>query len=317
MKILLITKGVSRLVKPLFGSKHEIIGIIESMPRDYQENAKSNLVLNTVKAIYHKFKGQKQGLKFFCEKHGIPYNYICKGRDQVITQWVKGLNPDLVVVFSMSQLLKEELISVPKCGTINMHPSFLPEYRGANPDFWQYYNMEMNPGVTVHYVDKGEDTGDIIFQDRVHISLGTKSPERLDRLIGDVGVPLVLKAIKSIESGVAPRITQPLTSSTKRARNLKPEEHKSIIDWKNWPIERTWHVLRGTELWLNAIPQPKGIYSGQRWIVEEFERCVHGFTLGIPVKHQGRNAVAVSEGVIYIQRKFNVKNFVVNLLRAL
>lgn len=74
----------------------------------------------------------------------------------------------------------------------------LPEYRGPNLDIWQYINLEMNPSVTVHY--KGENTGGILNQERVHIPLGTKS---LDKLIGEVGARNLIKTIGEISTGAA------------------------------------------------------------------------------------------------------------------
>lgn len=316
MRVLLITQGISRLVNPLFSTRHDVVGVVESMPRGFDENKKSSLLFNFLKSVYFSLKGRSINLGKFCEENNVPYNYISKGRDKEILSWVKNINPDLIVVFSMSQLVKKDLIDVPKFGVINMHPSYLPEYRGANPDFWQYYNMEMNPGVTIHYIDEGEDTGDIIYQKRVYIPLGTKSPERLDKLISETGVPLILKVINDIENKTAPRLSQPFQSPTERSRNLKLEEHKSIIDWDKWPIERVWHVLRGTEQWLNALPQPSGVWRGQRWIVDEFEKT--GAEMGKPgelVKIDGRFCVVCRDGKIYLSRKFSAKKLIIGLLR--
>jgi methionyl-tRNA formyltransferase len=314
VRVLLITQGISRLVNPLFSTRHDIVGVVESMPRGFDENKKSSLLLNFLKLVYLSVKGRSINLRSFCEKNNVPYNYISKGRDKEIFNWVKNLNPDLIVVLSMSQLIKKELINLPRFGVINMHPSYLPEYRGANPDFWQYYNMEMNPGVTIHYIDEGEDTGDIIYQKRVHIPLGTKSPERLDKLVTETGVPLMLKAIDAIENNTAPRIPQLSLSPTERSRNLKLEEHKSIIDWERWPIERVWHVLRGTELWLNAFEQPKGFYKGQRWVVGDFERSVNGNKPGSIVSYKGKTAVSTPEGYIFISKNFNFKKLIISQL---
>lgn len=227
--------------------------------------------MSLVRYFYSQIKRQPLSLKKKAEQHGLPYRFMTSSDDSGLVEWVQDLKPD-IVVFSMSQLLKEKIFSIPKYGTINLHPAILPEYRCPNPDFWQYYHMEMNPGVTVHYIDQGEDTGDIIFQERTHISLGTKSLPRLDKLIGETGVSLVLKALDAIQAGNAPRMKQPLQSPTPRAKILTPDEHQTIIDWQNWPIERIWYLLRGTELWLNALPQPSGLWKGQRWIIEEFEK---------------------------------------------
>ncbi|EGQ9395313.1 methionyl-tRNA formyltransferase [Vibrio cholerae] len=314
MRVIIITSGISRILKPIYDNGFDVVGVLESMPRGWQPNSESKFH-RVLKGVYHSVFKRGTSLESFCFDKAVPYNKIYKGNDVAITSWVKDLNPDLIVVFSMSQLLKKDLIDIPKLGVINLHPSMLPEYRGPNPDFWQYYNMEMNPGVTIHYIDEGEDTGDIIFQERVHIPLGTKSPERLDKLIGGVGSSLLLKAIQAIKSGSAPRIPQPSHSSTFRARNLKSEEHKEIIDWQNWPIERIWHVLRGTELWLNAYDQPKGIFKGQRWVVEEYERKGNIEQPGAIVRYKGRKAVATPDGYIFININFSLKKallFVLN-----
>jgi len=217
----------------------------------------------------------------------------------------------------MSQLLTRDFLTITPLGVINLHPSLLPNYRGPNPDFWQYYDMEMNPGVTVHYVDPGEDTGDIIYQERMNISLGDKSPVRLDKLIGELGVSLLIKAIDSIAEGNAPRIPQPMQSPTVRARNLKPEEHTKLIDWYNWPVERVWHVLRGTELWLNAIEQPAGLMAGQRWSIRDYERTE--LRVGVPSEtgiYKNRKCIFCNDGVVYVGIDFNLKKSILKFVNG-
>ena len=316
LRVILITQGVSRLVKPLLNSKFEVVGVIESAPRNYNDNGFYYSLLRLGSRLYSKLTSTDVSLKFFCNSIQKPYLFMTSNNENKLQDWVKSLKPDVIVVFSMSQLLKENIFSIPKLGTINLHPSYLPDYRGPNPDFWQYYHMEMEPGVTVHYIDKGEDTGEIITQERVHIPLGTKSPERLDKLIGKVGVNLILEALGDLESGKVKTTIQPKKSSTPRARNLKPEEHASIIDWHEWPAERIWHVLRGTELWLNAIPKPKGVYYGQRWVVEELEKFSgQNVTPGTVYRRNGRSCVAVREGCIYLACSFNLKQLLITLFK--
>lgn len=316
MKILLITQGVSRIVQPVISSGHEIVGVLESMPRGFSGRVRRSIIFDILSWVHCFFKNKKSSLEDFCASNKIPYRIIWKGNLAEVKEWVEGLSPDLVVVFSMSQLLKDDILNIPRFGVINLHPSFLPNYRGANPDFWQYYDMEMNPGVTVHYVDAGEDTGDIIYQEKMHIPLGTKSPARLDKLIGELGVSLVLKAIHAIAQGNAPRTPQPTQSPMARARNLKPEEHTQIIDWDNWPLERVWHVLRGTELWLNAITQPAGLMAGQRWSIHEYEKtdtCPD--VIGKIGAYNNRKCVFAKGGVIYIGIKFDIKKIVLKILQ--
>ncbi len=136
-----------------------------------------------------------------------------------------------------------------------------------------YYNQESSGAVTLHYIDKGEDTGDIIYQESFDFPLGAKSPAMHDLAIGEVGTSLIFKALNKLSNGEElPRQRQPEKSPTRRARNINKSEHHMLIDWNQWPIERIWHLLRGTESWLDAISSPSGVFSGQRWQVLEYEK---------------------------------------------
>jgi len=266
------------------------------------------------------FKYGSPSLKKLANQKGIPYRFMTSSHDQGLEGWVRKKKPDVIVVFSMSQLLKQNIFSIPKHGTINLHTAYLPEYRGPNPDFWHYYHMDMNPGVTVHYVDAGEDTGDIILQERVKIPLGIKSPDRLDILVGKVGVSLILEALEQVESGAVVRKRQPKESPTQRARNIKKEEHAFIIDWQRWPLERIWHVMRGTELWLDCVSAPTGLLTGQRWQVGDFERVQVGRDqddLGKVKRDKQGYYVICRDGVIRLSAFFSAKTFIINYVKRL
>jgi methionyl-tRNA formyltransferase len=314
LRVVLITQGISRLVKPLMESRHNLVGIIEAAPRKQNIDNQSVLV-KKLKKIYAFIK-QIQNLNTYCIKNHLPYFYLDKTTDDKAIEWLENIKPDIIVVFSMSHLLKEKIYSWPKYKTINLHPAYLPEFRGPKPDVWYYYYQITNPGVTVHYVDKGEDTGDIIYQERVKVELGIKSPQRLDKLIGEVGVKLVLKALDSIQKDDAPRIKQPVVSPTPRARNIKPEEHSTIINWKEWKIDRIWNFLRGTELWLNALPLPKKLYKGQRWIIEEMIPLnnVEESLWGHIKKENNQYYVYCNGGKIHLTIKLNIKVLIKNLI---
>lgn len=312
MRVLLITQGVSRVVLPLLESRHQVVGILESAPRGYTQRPPKKLV-TFAKSLLGLFRKQSVTLKQLAEQRVIPYRFMTSSNDKGLESWIAGKEPDVILVYSMSQLLKPNIFSIPKQGTINLHTAYLPEYRGPNPDFWQYYHLEMTPGVTVHYVDAGEDTGDIILHERVEIPLGIKSPDRLDLLVGKVGVRLILEALKQIEAGSVERKQQPKESPTQRARNIRKEEHNSIIDWRNWPVERIWHVMRGTELWLDCVDQPTGLLNGQRWQVGDFERVQvdrEEEELGKVMKDEKGFFVVCRDGVIRLSAHFSLKNFI-------
>ena len=168
--------------------------------------------------------------------------------------WLSCLSPDVVIVYGMSQLLSSEFLAIPSHGCINLHPSILPNYRGPNPWFWAYYNQDKLFGVTLHYLIAGEDNGPIIDQRTFNVSSGTKLLMLKEFAIGKLGVEMILNTLMSLRSGlVVHSYPQSSTSPTPRARNLYSYEHRNIINWSEWPIERIWHVMRGTETWLNCI----------------------------------------------------------------
>lgn len=318
LKVVLITQGLSRVFFPLIRSKHKIVGVIEAAPRKKKVKVRGAFIV-FLQVIYNWLRRaffREKTLHDYCQGNDIPYFFLDKETESCIDPWLESVKPDIIVVYSMSQLLKEKIFNWPKYGSINLHPSYLPDYRGPNPDFWYYYFTDLNPGATVHYIDKGEDTGDIIAQEKFKIELGVKSPERLDKLIGEIGVKLLLESLNHIEAGCAKRTPQTIQSPTIRARNLKPEEHETIIDWVNWPIERIWHLLRGTELWLNALPSPRGIWSHQKWTIEEMIKCdTNGFNKGKIYKFGSHYFVFCRDGKIRLSIKFSLKNFVKSILK--
>lgn len=314
MKIIIITAGIPRLLTPIV-NEFNVIGIIESSPRRNLSLLKKMLRNLSFKYFRH-IKKQERSLKFFSKSNELNYRkFQEKGND--LKQWIEIQSPDLILVYSMSHLLKEEIFSIPKYGTINLHPSYLPEFRGPFPEFWYYYNKNLQPGATVHFIDKGEDTGDIICQERTQIPLGIKSEKYFDIIEGDIGVRLIKEAIISISDGSVMRLKQEKKGITPRARNLHPNEHEKIIDWENWEIDRIWHVLRGTEGWLNAIPKPKFPYLGQRWSIGNYKVQknidVNNFKI---LKERGKYFLYLREGVIELEVKFSFIRLLRNILNS-
>lgn len=309
LKILIITQGVSRIVKPLFESEHKVVGVLESATRGQAKGWFSGCVWFFI-FFMAKLFFNVESLKRYCTKKGVSYRLMRSSQDQGLVTWIRDLAPDVVVVHSMSQLLRDNIYKLPRLGTINLHPSFLPDYRGPNPDFWQYHDVELKPGATVHFINDGEDTGDILFQERIDIPLGMKSPDRSQKIVSELGVSLLLRALDALASGEVQPFAQPISSSTVRARNIKSTEHCDIIKWQEWPVDRIWHVLRGTEQWLDAISQPTGIYKGQRWCVEEFTfGNTQEFKVGAVYKRDGRYLLACRDGVIRLSLSFSIKLF--------
>ena len=79
---------------------------------------------------------------------------------------LRKLAPDIVVSNNFHQILSPRILSIPKIGSINVHPGILPLYRGLLPHFWSMVNQDKEGGVTIHYMDRGIDTGPILLEEK-------------------------------------------------------------------------------------------------------------------------------------------------------
>lgn len=101
---------------------------------------------------------------------GIPVFEVDILWDKKIKEKIKRMSPDLIVVATFSKMIPQDVISIPRLGVINIHPSLLPKYRGATPTVWALINGESETGVTAHFIeDKKIDSGRIISQAKLKI----------------------------------------------------------------------------------------------------------------------------------------------------
>ena len=138
------------------------------------------------------------------------------------------LKPDLFCVVAYGKILPKDILEIPKLGSINVHGSLLPKYRGAAPIQWAVINGDKQTGITTMYMDEGMDTGDIILKQELEISENETTGELWNRL-SKIGGELLVKTLEKIEDGTAPRIKQAPEFT------LAPMLSKEIakIDWKN------------------------------------------------------------------------------------
>ncbi len=157
---------------------------------------------------------------------------------------VRSIEPDIVVVFAYREILTEEFLRIAKISTINLHLSLLPKYRGAAPVQWAIINGDKETGVTVMHIAKKLDTGDIIFQERIPISEDDTAGSLQEKLTKD-GAELVIKAIKALADGTAPRVPQD-ESKASYARKISREDGE--IDWKLSAVDIR-NRVRGLHPW--------------------------------------------------------------------
>ena len=146
--------------------------------------------------------------KKFIHSRGLNYIDFDELDEPQLIQKIKELDVDAAVVCSYNYKVPKVLIEATRDGFINVHPSMLPKYRGGNPYSRVIMNGETETGVTIHFMDEGFDTGDIIAQKPYHIpnkaTMGTIFNE-----LNFIGIELLLQVLQAYETEPLPRIPQP------------------------------------------------------------------------------------------------------------
>ncbi len=147
-----------------------------------------------------------------------------------------NLNPDLFLAAGYPIILKEKILALPDIFAVNFHASLLPDYRGKHPVFWALRNGEKWSGLTVHVMDSGIDTGDIIYQVKTRIRQDDTVATLYQRIL-DQSVDLAGQLINDAEHNSIPRQPQPKNAGSYFSSTT---EEDFQIDW-TWPagkIER-------------------------------------------------------------------------------
>jgi methionyl-tRNA formyltransferase len=147
--------------------------------------------------------------------------------------------PDLIVVIAF-KILPPKLYKLPRQGSINIHASLLPKYRGAAPINWALINGEIETGLTAFFLEKKVDTGEVIHQKKVEI-LSTDNFDSLHDRLSEAAGPFLLEALELVESGSMELIKQDNSAATPAPR-ITPFD--AMIDF-GFPADKVRNFVRG------------------------------------------------------------------------
>lgn len=205
-------------------------------------------------------------VKQFALDNGIERIYQPeKIKDEDFVKVLKDLNADLFVVVAYGQLLSEQVLNIPKYGCINVHGSLLPKYRGAAPIQWAIINGEEKTGVTIQYMEKGMDSGDMILKEEIIIEK-TETYKTLYDKMSIVGADALIKAIELIETGNVNAEKQNHDEATYAPMIYKEMGH---INWNNSSKDII-NLIRG----INPIPMAYSIYKDEVFKISEAEEVL-------------------------------------------
>lgn len=221
LRLVLITNGIRPLTErftELHGAPIGVISWDSSRAGGLVEHVAQYKWLARLYALLR--RRRYASLSHLCRENQLRYVSIEKSQPEVLEQVLTDWKPELVITSGCPMVPVHALSSVPH-GGINLHPSLLPAYRGADPIAWQIIDQVSHLGVSVHRLSQSYDTGTILGQTELPRPQGVNRVDLARTLEGDVGFELLNQVIDNlVEPGNLTETVQPEASPTRQAKRL-------------------------------------------------------------------------------------------------
>lgn len=188
-------------------------------------------------------KLQESAVKRFAVEWNIPLLQPERFRDEHFLEALRRWKADLQLVVAF-KMLPEIVWNMPPLGTVNLHASLLPDYRGAAPINWAVMNGERYSGVSTFLLKHEIDAGSVIFQEKLEISERMTAGELYDRLMVS-GADLLVKTVEAMAEGNYPLIEQETLVQERQPKTAPKIFKKDMkIDW-SWDLDKIYNHIRG------------------------------------------------------------------------
>jgi methionyl-tRNA formyltransferase len=188
-------------------------------------------------------------VKVLAQTHGIPVIQPVRLRkDEDAMAWLETLAPDYLITIAFGQILPDRVLAAPGQGTVNVHASLLPAYRGPNPIQWALLNGDKETGLTTMLTDAGVDTGAMLLVETTPITADDTLGSLTDRLAEQAG-PLLVDTLNQLSAGTLTGQAQ-----VNEAATLAPKLPKTAfaVDWTQ-PAGKVMDQVRALTPWPGAI----------------------------------------------------------------
>lgn len=241
----------------------------------------------------------KPPVKVLAEERGIPVFQPETLKNGAFDDTVRMLAPDISVVVAYGKILPASVLFAPRLGSINVHASLLPRYRGAAPMQRALMDGVSETGVTIMHMDEGLDTGDMIIREVIPLD-GTENFEVLHDKTAAVGSRLLCRAIAMLAANEAPREKQPEQGASYAAKITRED---CILDFSlsACELERRIRALSPMPLALTALPNGRLIKISSARVVDvdtvnEKEKC--GLVASLGDRGEGEIVVLCAKGAL-------------------
>src|SRR5436305_4983793 len=181
----------------------------------------------------------------FAGERRIPVWEVSRMSDPEIISTLAAYQPDFICVACFTLRIPRVILDIPRLGCLNVHPSLLPAHRGPVPLFWALRQGSKQTGVTIHFMDEGMDTGDMLAQAVIEVPDGISYTE-LELQCAIRGGELLAKAVWELYEGYAVRVAQDETRSSYQSF---PTDEDYIVPVAEWSAPHVYNFICGVVDW--------------------------------------------------------------------
>lgn len=230
---------------------------------------------------------------------GLPVFQPDNLKEENFKETLETLAPDIIIVAAYGKILPEYVLNYPKHGCLNIHASYLPEYRGAAPIARAIMDGKTQLGITIMYMEKGLDTGDMLAREM--LTFENENKGEAENALADLGADMMLRKLEDLENGiVGERIKQDDSLSTYAAKiekdDCKIDFCRSAKDIKNQiralaPASYAFSRINGKSVKITLAS-----------VADETTSKEAGTVIAVSPKGAGKISVATADGVLNIER---------------
>lgn len=180
-----------------------------------------------------------QSVRSLADQHRIPYLTTDINDPENVAR-VRELAPDFILSFYYRNMIRPEVLAIPRHGALNLHGSYLPKYRGRVPVNWAVINGETETGATLHYMVEKPDAGDIVDREKVPIAFTDTAFDVFGK-VTDAAEAVLARSWPLLRDGTAPRVPMDLSAGSYYG-GRKPADGR--IDWSKSAVQ-IYNLIRG------------------------------------------------------------------------
>lgn len=227
-------------LEALHQSRHRVVGVVTQPDRP----ANRGMAL------------EPPAVKKFALANGLEILQPEKVNTEEVFRWLESLNPDVLVVVAYGEFLGSRLLQFCRVPPINLHPSLLPELRGAAPIQWSLIRGYSISGVTTQFMAKEMDAGDVLLQEEVQIDSEENSGELFERM-KKIGAEVLVKTLDLLEAG---RLSPKPQDGARATFAPLLQKEQGLVPWSNITAVDAHNLIRGLFPW----PGAHSIFQGKR-----------------------------------------------------